>query len=110
MVACGEHGAPLFVPSTALLSARYSACSKIESRRMTERQSNEGSTSSVEALPDDLLPLLRSQLGDRVSTSPSVREHHSRGESYHQAAAPDLVVYPRTTEEISAIVRACAER
>jgi D-lactate dehydrogenase (cytochrome) len=62
------------------------------------------------AITEELLPLLREQLGDRVTTAAAVREHHSRGESYHQAASPDLVVYPRSTEEISAIVRACAER
>jgi D-lactate dehydrogenase (cytochrome) len=77
---------------------------------MIRRQSDERPTSSVPSVPEDLLPLLRSQLGDRVSIAPAVREHHSRGESYHQAAPPDLVVYPRTTEEISAVVRACAER
>ena len=59
---------------------------------------------------EELLAVLRSQLGDRVSTAAAVRDHHSRGESYHQAPPPDLVVYPRTTDEISAVVRACAER
>jgi D-lactate dehydrogenase (cytochrome) len=63
-----------------------------------------------EGITEELLAVLRSQLGDRVSTAAAVREHHSHGESYHQAAPPDLVVYPRTTEEISAVVRACAER
>src|SRR5438094_363413 len=38
----------------------------------------------------------------------SVREHHSRGESYHVAAAPDLVCFPRTTDEVAAVVRISA--
>src|SRR5689334_10202106 len=59
---------------------------------------------------DDLLPVLRDLLGDRVTAAAAVREHHSHGESYHPPAAPDLVAYPRTTDEISAIARACAER
>jgi D-lactate dehydrogenase (cytochrome) len=59
---------------------------------------------------EQLLPLLRERFGDRVTAAVAVREHHSRGESYHAPAAPDLVVYPHTTEEIAAIVRACAER
>ena len=62
------------------------------------------------SIADDLLPLLRSHIGDRVTAAVAVRDHHSRGESYHAAAPPDLVVYPNTTEEISTIVRACAER
>jgi D-lactate dehydrogenase (cytochrome) len=39
-----------------------------------------------------------------------VREHHSRGESYHTPGLPDAVVYPLTTDEVSAVVRACAAR
>ena len=39
-----------------------------------------------------------------------MREHHSHGESYHVPAPPDLVAFPHSTEEISAIVRVCAER
>ena len=60
------------------------------------------------AVAGELLRTLRDLLGDRVTAAPAVREHHSRGESYHTPAAPDLVAYPRTTEEISAIVRAAA--
>ena len=59
---------------------------------------------------DDLLPILRDLLGDRVTAAAVVREHHSHGESYHPPAAPDLVAYPHTTDEIRAIARACAER
>jgi D-lactate dehydrogenase (cytochrome) len=58
----------------------------------------------------DLLAALTDVLGDRVTAAPAVREHHSRGESYHTPAAPDLVAYPRSTEEISTIVRAASER
>jgi D-lactate dehydrogenase (cytochrome) len=62
------------------------------------------------AATDELLSALRAVLGDRVTASVAVRDHHSRGESYHASAPPDLVAFPRTTEEVSAIVRACAER
>ena len=61
-------------------------------------------------LSDDLLAALRDVLGDRVTAAASIRDHHSHGESYHTPAPPDLVTFPRTTEEISAIVRACADR
>ena len=62
------------------------------------------------AVTGDLLLALRDLLGERVTSAPAVRDHHSHGESYHAPAPPDLVAYPRTTEEISAIVRAAAER
>ena len=51
---------------------------------------------------------LRALLGDRLSTSESVREHHSHGESWHTPGVPDAVAFPNTTEEVAAIVRACA--
>jgi D-lactate dehydrogenase (cytochrome) len=62
------------------------------------------------AQTDDLLSALRGVLGDRVTAAASVREHHSHGESYHTPAVPDLVAFPVTTDEVSTIVRACAER
>jgi D-lactate dehydrogenase (cytochrome) len=58
----------------------------------------------------DLLSSLRELLGDRVTAAAVVCDHHSRGESYHTPAPPDLVAFPHSTEEVSAIVRACAER
>ena len=51
---------------------------------------------------------LRRLLGDRVSTSESVREHHSHGESWHAAGLPEYVVFPTSTGEVSAIVKLCA--
>ncbi len=51
---------------------------------------------------------LRALLGDRVSTSDSVREHHSHGESWHAPGLPDAVVFPTSTEEVSNIVALCA--
>ena len=44
-------------------------------------------------------------LGDRVSTSDAVREHHSHGESWHAPGLPDVVVFPVSTEEVAAIVK-----
>jgi D-lactate dehydrogenase (cytochrome) len=56
-----------------------------------------------------VLQTLRQLLGDRVSTSESVREHHSHGESWHAPGLPDVVVFPVSTEEVAAIVRVCAQ-
>ena len=47
-------------------------------------------------------------LGDRCSTNPTQIEHHSHGESWHAAGEPDLVVFPVSTNEVSAVVRAAA--
>ena len=51
---------------------------------------------------------LRALLGDRLSTSTGVRDHHSKDESWHIPHRPDAVVFPRTNEEVSAIVQICA--
>ena len=51
------------------------------------------------------LSQLRSLLADRATDAASVRDHHSRGESYHPPAAPDIVCFPRSTEEVAAIAR-----
>ncbi len=47
---------------------------------------------------------LRRELGDRVSDARAVREHHSRGESYHPAALPDVVCRPVSTAEVAAVL------
>src|SRR6187401_458651 len=48
---------------------------------------------------------LHSLLGDRVTDSVAVREHHSHGESYHAPAAPDLVCFPASTDEVVEILK-----
>ncbi len=58
-------------------------------------------------LPPALLAELRALLGDRVSTSDSVREHHGKDESAHPHAWPDAVVFVLTTEEVAHIVKLC---
>ncbi len=55
-----------------------------------------------------LLEELRSLLGDRVSTAPAIRELHGTDESFHAAQPPDAVTFPASTEEVAAIVHACA--
>ena len=58
--------------------------------------------------PELLIEQLRSMLGIRVSTSPSVLEQHGRGESWHPPQAPHAVCFAHSTEEVAAIVRLCA--
>jgi D-lactate dehydrogenase (cytochrome) len=56
---------------------------------------------TIESAFSELQPLL----GNRVSTATVQREHHSKGESYHAAALPDLVCFPQSTMEVSEIMR-----
>ena len=50
---------------------------------------------------------LRALLGERVTTSAGIREHHGKDESYFPYAAPDAVVFPHSTEEVRDIVNIC---
>jgi D-lactate dehydrogenase (cytochrome) len=50
---------------------------------------------------------LRALLGNRVSTSAAVREHHGKDESDFPYAPPDAVVFPESTEEVRDIVDIC---
>ena len=60
------------------------------------------------ALSPVLLDELHQILGDRAVTSAAVRDHHSHDESYHPWHPPDAVVFPVTTDEVQALVAACA--
>jgi D-lactate dehydrogenase (cytochrome) len=50
---------------------------------------------------------LKALLGERVSTSAAVREHHGKDESYFPYAPPDVVVFVTTTEEVRDVVNIC---
>jgi D-lactate dehydrogenase (cytochrome) len=54
-----------------------------------------------------VLTELRALLGDRVSVSAAVREHHGKDESYFPYAPPDAVVFPHTTDEVRDVVGIC---
>ena len=47
-------------------------------------------------------------LGDRITTTMAVREHHGHGEDYFAAFPPDAVCFPNSTEEVAEIVKICA--
>jgi D-lactate dehydrogenase (cytochrome) len=55
-----------------------------------------------------VIETLRPLLGDRLTTSAAVREQHGRDESYHAPMPPDAVAFAQSTEEVAAIVKACA--
>lgn len=52
---------------------------------------------------------LAERFGSRLSTGAAVREQHGRGEALDAGFPPDAVVWPQSAEEVSEIVRACAE-
>jgi D-lactate dehydrogenase (cytochrome) len=54
-----------------------------------------------------VLAELKALLGERVSTSGAVREHHGKDESYFPYALPDAVVFPESTEEVRDVVGIC---
>jgi D-lactate dehydrogenase (cytochrome) len=57
---------------------------------------------------DAAIAELKQLLAGRANDSAAVREHHSHGESYHTPAAPDVVCFPHTTEEVAAILKVSA--
>src|SRR6202008_1958452 len=62
------------------------------------------SAPACEALVADL----RTLAGDRCTINPTQLEHHSHGESWHDHAAPDVVVFPTSTDDVSAIMKVAA--
>lgn len=59
---------------------------------------------------DSLLSVLRQIVGDRLSTATAILEQHGRDESFHPTMPPEAVVFAQSTDEVSRIVMACAER
>ena len=60
-------------------------------------------------LDGSLLASLGQLLDDRLSTSAAVCAQHGKDESYHPAHPPDAVAFARSTDEVSAIVKLCAD-
>jgi D-lactate dehydrogenase (cytochrome) len=63
------------------------------------------STTSAKTKIDEAIAELSALLGKRASAALVQREQHSSGESYHPAAMPDVVCFPRSTEEVSEILK-----
>ncbi|TDK43864.1 FAD-binding oxidoreductase [Antarcticimicrobium luteum] len=54
------------------------------------------------------LGILKQRFGDRCQTGAAIREQHGHTTTYIQNQAPDAVVFPHSTEEVSEIVKVCA--
>jgi D-lactate dehydrogenase (cytochrome) len=74
---------------------------------MNEPHHSTRSRASDAALTD-LSRKLGERLGDRVVASAAVREQHGHTLTWVKNQPPDLVVYPRTSAEVSEIVKLCA--
>ena len=58
----------------------------------------------------DVIAELRARFGDdRVSTNQTTLLQHGTDEGFLQPTPPDAVFYPRSTEDVSAAVRLCAD-
>ncbi|MBV9341804.1 MAG: FAD-binding protein [Acidobacteria bacterium] len=68
---------------------------------MTPGPSSSFTTTDLRAAVSDLQLLL----GARATIATAQREHHSHGESYHAPALPDVVCFPGSTKEVSAILK-----
>jgi len=51
---------------------------------------------------------LRALIGDRATINPTQLEHHSHGESWHDHAPPDVVVFPTSSDEVSTLMKVAA--
>lgn len=59
------------------------------------------------ALAPSLVGEIAAIVGDRWTVTEAELAQHAQDESWHPPMPPDLVAYPRTTEEVSAILAAC---
>jgi D-lactate dehydrogenase (cytochrome) len=65
--------------------------------------------SASAGLSPDVLANLRELLGHRLETGEDVRAAHGHDESWHETHAPDAVAFVQSTQEVSQIVRICAD-
>ncbi|KAF6716438.1 putative D-lactate dehydrogenase, mitochondrial [Oryzias melastigma] len=74
----------------------------------SQRRNLTSGISASGAALDGALSAFRSICGDEgVSLGEAVREQHGRDESVHRCRPPDVVVFPRCVEEVSALAKVC---
>jgi D-lactate dehydrogenase (cytochrome) len=52
---------------------------------------------------------IREVLGDRLSTSQAVRDHHGKDQTWNPGASPDAVAFVQSTDEVQKIVVICGK-
>jgi D-lactate dehydrogenase (cytochrome) len=50
---------------------------------------------------------LRAALGQKVSVNETIREHHSKDESFHTPTLPDAVVFATCTQDVATALKIC---
>lgn len=68
----------------------------------------------ISARPDPsrtqlVVDILKQRFGERAQTGEAIRMQHGSTRTWVKPEAPDIVVYPETTDEIVDIVKLCAE-
>lgn len=58
---------------------------------------------------ETVVGILKQRFGDRCQTGLSIREQHGHTTTYIQNQMPDAVLFPHSTQEVSDIVKVCAE-
>lgn len=61
-------------------------------------------TEAVSRVVEDL----KSRLGERLQTGEAIRQQHGHTTTWMETQAPDAVAFVNSTEEVQAVVRACA--
>ena len=64
-------------------------------------------TSQPSLLPAALLSQLEAIFADRLHLGQAIRAQHGASETHFDVVLPDAVVFPRSTEEVVAVVKAC---
>lgn len=54
-----------------------------------------------------LIDDLRAALGEKVSVNETIREHHSKDESFHTPTLPEAVVFATSTQDVATTLRIC---
>ena len=62
-----------------------------------------------EAGIETVLGILKQRFGEKFKTSQALREQHCHTTTYLRSQLPDAVVWPQTTQEVSDIIKVCAE-
>ncbi|XP_068460277.1 probable D-lactate dehydrogenase, mitochondrial isoform X2 [Clinocottus analis] len=78
-------------------------------RRVLQRRSVNTEEPARSGVLDSVLSAFRSICGeDGVSLGEAVREQHGKDESVHRCCPPDVVLFPRCVEEVSALAKICS--
>lgn len=56
----------------------------------------------------DAIKSLQATFGDQVTTATTILDAHGQNEAYFPITPPDAVVFPKTTEDVSQVVKICA--